>query len=109
MNSNILCDFDDVISIVNDRHEYCRFHESVKAEHKKEMERQHKERMHNLNKQIIRWLANAGFFFAGGGVFAAFLFTAEGKYTLNLLTSAFALISAGVAIYFGRRANTYDD
>lgn len=105
----VLYDFDDVISIVNDRHEHCRFHEYVQKEHKKEKERLRKERLHIINKKIIRCLSNTSYFMAGGCTFAAFLLTAEGHHVHNYIMSAFAVISAGLAVYFSKRANNYDE
>ena len=107
MNANVIYDFDDVINIVNERHEHCRYHDHVRAEHKKERERQHKERIHDLNKHVLHWLANGSYFIAGGVFAMSIAFAALDKVLLSCLVAGGAAIAAMLALYFERKEQQF--
>lgn len=107
MNANVIYDFDDVISIVNERHEHCRFHESIKKERKKEMERLHKERMHDFNRGILHWLSNGCYCLTGGLFTMSIAFAALNQFTISAMVCCGSVASAALALYFEKKEQQF--
>ena len=102
-----VCEFDDVISIVNDRHEFCRFNESVRKANKKEMERLKKERIHDMNKKIVELLRNAAYFLSGGIFAMSIALAAIDQIYLSVLISGFSALAVLLAMYFEKKGREY--
>ncbi|MBQ1265585.1 MAG: hypothetical protein IIY06_02290 [Proteobacteria bacterium] len=103
MVAEVLYDFDDVINIVNERHEHIKFNEHIKKECRKERERQHKEHVHDVNKLVLRWCANAGYFLTGGAFIAVFFCMAMKFYELSALSSICTAFSATFSVLVEKR------